>query len=78
MAPPGGAAYIRRRGKAAARREGLVQRYVIAENIRRFRARLAQEPSAAERKLLQDLLREEERKLAALEASGDKRKAPGA
>jgi hypothetical protein len=43
-----------------------MQRYVIAENIRRFHALLAQERSAEKRKLLQDLLHEEERKLATL------------
>lgn len=48
-----------------------MQRYVIAENIRRFHLLLARERSAAKRKLLQDLLHEEERKLAALQERAD-------
>jgi hypothetical protein len=48
-----------------------MQRYVIAENIRRFHALLEQERSPAKRQVLQDLLQEEERKLAALAASPD-------
>jgi hypothetical protein len=42
---------------------------VIAENIRRFHALLEQERSVAQRKLLLDLLHEEERKLLDLRSS---------
>lgn len=48
-----------------------MQRYVIAENIRRFQALLEQERSPKKRKVLQDLLREEEQKLADLAAPPD-------
>jgi hypothetical protein len=44
-----------------------MQRYVIAENIRRFHDLLGEERSQAKRELLEALLREEEAKLAALD-----------
>lgn len=44
-----------------------MHRYVIAENIRRFQLLLQNETSPEKRRLLTELLHEEERKLAALD-----------
>lgn len=51
-----------------------MQRYVIIENIRRFREQLGAETAAERRKVIEDLLKSEEAKLAVLDAAPSPRK----